>query len=428
MSKKASKHCVIIIDTEPQDQQLVASAFISIKQDITVFPKQLLSALVAQAEVIDFFATDAKQRHLTLIIPSEHISCMHTRLHAKQAAFADKIIGSVIEEKLAHDLEQLHVNLLHVSDSNIAYAVTVSRSYMKHIYNALPDQVAVDAVIPDGFCLPVSDNAVRVALIRDRIIVRCGLYDAAAYPFTSLDAVAHSLATSLEGQQTVIVHHAADALAQVFALQKILTQANESINLSTKQIEQPSLHSYVQHLYLAQLQQEALMPNIMQPFKSSASSADNITMAKRVAAGLGFIAIVDLIAITLASIILLGFAWLLGVGSQSIVDKVNPDITYETLIDGAGQGQNQSFTQMLSSSLALYPKEEGKKTQISVNYIRYIADSNELALRMAVPNFSVLQEYKIALEAAGYIAEVSANASPNNGQLIASVRISTEGY
>ncbi len=428
MSKKPSRYCVIIIDAEMHEHELVASAFLSHRHDVSVYPKQSAQSLFNQSALLEFFGTDAKQRHLTVIVPSEHTSCIKTRIHAKQIPFADKIIGSVIEEKLASDLEYLHVNLLHIDDDNLAYASAISRSYVHQINNLLPEQVEIDAVIPDAFCLPMAEDDVHIALIRNRIIIRRNAYEGAAYPFSAVDAVAHALAE--EKIAHITVHHAADALGQVMIMQKIFAESESPVQVTAQQIAEPSMHNFIQRQYTQQHQAGAIMPNIMQPFKTTSGGADNITLAKRVAAGLGFLAVIDLFAVTLTCVVLFGFAWLLGVGSQSVVDKVAPqaNLTYQELIDAAGQGGSESFSAMLANSLHLYSEQANNNSDIAVSYIRYNSESSELALRMTVPNFSVLQDYKSALEGAGYTAEVSANASPNNGQLVASVRISAGGY
>lgn len=125
-----------------------------------------------EAEYLSQLTHYAKDRDVVVLVDSAAMTLTSVFVPPGSERQLESVLPFLLEDELAQDVSQIHVNLLHKQDEK-AFVSVVEHRIMQGWMSALSDAgMTARQVIPDCLCLPLLEGAFSAALLNKRWLVR----------------------------------------------------------------------------------------------------------------------------------------------------------------------------------------------------------------------------------------------------------------
>ncbi|MET0115999.1 MAG: type II secretion system protein GspL [Sedimenticola sp.] len=144
-------------------------------------------------------------RRLNLLAPSEDVSLFKLNIPNRNRTVLDKALPFALEERLAEDVEELHVTVLHREAPDTVYAAVIKKSLMKRwIEDAGESGLTLNRIVPEVLALPQTDQAWHLVTDENISMIRTGPWSGITIDRTQIQ--------SLKGRITEISEEKPDRL------------------------------------------------------------------------------------------------------------------------------------------------------------------------------------------------------------------------
>ncbi|MET0093048.1 MAG: type II secretion system protein GspL [Sedimenticola sp.] len=144
-------------------------------------------------------------RNLNLLAPSEDVSLFKLNIPNRNRTVLDKALPYALEERLAEDVEELHVIVLHREAPETVYAAVIKKSLMERwIKDADESGLTLNRIVPEVLALPRTDQAWHLVTDENTSMIRTGPWSGVTIDRTQIQ--------SLKGRITEISEEKPDRL------------------------------------------------------------------------------------------------------------------------------------------------------------------------------------------------------------------------
>ena len=121
---------------------------------------------------LDQLSKQAKQKNITLLIPTSQVSLTHVKAPKTTAAKLRQAVPYAIEEDIASDIEDQQFAIGSWEEAGLAIGV-IDRHLLQELINKFKEvELVLDAVLPDVDALPLTANTWSLYLNQDHALLR----------------------------------------------------------------------------------------------------------------------------------------------------------------------------------------------------------------------------------------------------------------